>query len=96
MMSSLVSVKARRPEKGSAWSMVSRARWTAARWSRAEQKLSKKPVDESLERTRATAFGVKARKSGETPEISWTVAGSEDRSQTSSIMYDTAHPGSME
>eukprot|EP00965_Chrysotila_dentata_P092960 3069565-Pleurochrysis_carterae.AAC.1 len=68
----------------------------AAQWSRAEQKLSKRPVDESLERTRATASGVKARNSGETPERCWTVAGSENRSPTSSMMYDTAQPGSME
>eukprot|EP00965_Chrysotila_dentata_P156787 5180275-Pleurochrysis_carterae.AAC.1 len=68
----------------------------AARWSRAEQKLSKRPVDKSLERTRATASGVKARKSGEMPETCWTVAGSEDRSPISSMMYDTAHPGSKE
>eukprot|EP00965_Chrysotila_dentata_P083546 2756231-Pleurochrysis_carterae.AAC.1 len=37
MIFSLVSVKARRSEEGSACRTASRARWTAARWSRAEQ-----------------------------------------------------------
>eukprot|EP00965_Chrysotila_dentata_P057859 1918133-Pleurochrysis_carterae.AAC.1 len=54
-MSSLDSVQTRRPEEGSACRTASRARWTAARWSRAEQNLSKRPADESLERTRVTA-----------------------------------------
>eukprot|EP00965_Chrysotila_dentata_P033392 1111358-Pleurochrysis_carterae.AAC.1 len=77
-MSSLAKIKTERPVEGSAWSTAVRARWMAARWSRAERKVSKRPADASLSSTRATAAGVKVMKSGETPATCWTVAGSED------------------
>eukprot|EP00965_Chrysotila_dentata_P022826 756759-Pleurochrysis_carterae.AAC.1 len=44
-MSSLVRIKTEWPEEGSAWSTAARARWMAARWSRAERKVSKRPAD---------------------------------------------------
>eukprot|EP00965_Chrysotila_dentata_P080864 2668980-Pleurochrysis_carterae.AAC.1 len=96
MMSSLARVKTGWPEEGSDCRAVVRARWMAARWSRAERKVSKRPADASLQNTLATAAGVKVMKSDEAPSTCRTVAGSEERSHASSMTYETAQPGSTE